>query len=191
MELEQLEDVLSDNCQKMAKEKMSGTGCVVTILNLTYKLYKKNKLGNALPLLDTYLKTANYKEFNQIHPHLLRAVVLNLETYVQTYSKNFLKSLFMMMEENAITGVYFLTPNGKFADNKLMAKLQTYGMNRNDSKGLSNTAIVIMLQKMGKTTPKRRNTKTTSTKRYTTRTTFGNKTMKRTRRPSRKTKNNF
>ena len=185
MELEQLEYVLRDNCQKMAKG-IRGTGCVVTILNLTYKLYKKNELGNALPLLEKYLKTANYDDFNQIHPHLLRAVVLNLETYVQKYNIPFLKKLFIMMEEQAITGVYFLTPNGKFADNKLMAKMQTYGMNRNDSKGLSNTAIVIMLQKMEKTTPKRRNTKTTTTR---TRTTLGNKTMKRTRRT--KTKNNF
>ena len=115
------------------------------MLDILFKLHTKDQLPDALPLLEKYLKTDGYDNFNQLHPHLLRAVVLNLDNYVAKYKKAFLINLFMNMEEQAITGIYFLKVNGKFADNKLMAEFQKYPVFPIVFNELSNTAIIMML----------------------------------------------
>lgn len=159
--MNQLESVLSENCPNMLKG-IRGTRCIDNTLELLYQLYKKNELENALPILEKYVKTEDYKNFKQIHPHLLRAVVLNLDNYIQKYSKQFLNYLFMIMEEHAITGIYFLRHNGNFADNKLMAKFQTYDVFPINFNELSNTVIIMMLQNTK--TSIRRNTPMSKTK---------------------------
>ena len=142
--LEQLENVLETNCQNMLVGN-KGTRCIDSMLDILFELHKKNQLPDALPLLEKYLKTDDYTDFNQLHPHLLRAVVLNLDNYVRKYNKGFLINLFMNMEEHAITGIYFLKENGKFADNKLMEEFQKYTVFPIVFNEMSNTAIIMML----------------------------------------------
>ena len=143
-QLKQLEVVLKTNCKEMLSGT-SGTRCIDSMLDILFKLHEKGQLPDALPLLEEYLKTAKYTNFNQLHPHLLRAVVLNLDNYVAKYNKGFLNNLFMNMEEQAITGIYLLQKNGTFADNKLMAEFQKYPVFPIVFNELSNTAIIMML----------------------------------------------
>ena len=167
-QLKQLEVVLKTNCKEMLSGT-SGTRCIDSMLDILFKLHEKGQLPDALPLLEEYLKTAKYTNFNQLHPHLLRAVVLNLDNYVAKYNKGFLNNLFMNMEEQAITGIYLLQKNGTFADNKLMAEFQKYPVFPIVFNELSNTAIIMMLNSKKNNI----NTKTpgfrTNSKKYTAR----------------------
>ena len=167
-QLKQLEVVLKTNCKEMLSGT-SGTRCIDSMLDILFKLHEKGQLPDALPLLEEYLKTAKYTNFNQLHPHLLRAVVLNLDNYVAKYNKGFLNNLFMNMEEQAITGIYLLQKNGTFADNKLMAEFQKYPIFPIVFNELSNTAIIMMLNSKKNNI----NTKTpgfrTNSKKYTAR----------------------
>jgi len=173
--LKQLESILKTNCQNMLKKEEEkqiqkqkqkqkknflkskyktssmktkdthGTHCIDHMLDILFELYEKGQLPDALPLLEQYLKTADYTKFNKIHFHLLRTVVFELEEYVKKYNKGFLNNLFMNMEEQAITGIYLLQKNGTFADNKLMAEFQKYPVFPIVFNELSNTAIIMML----------------------------------------------
>ena len=180
--LKQLKDVLEKNCQNMLGGKR-GTRCIDSMLDILFELHKKNQLPDALPLLEEYLKTDDYTDFNQLHPHLLRAVVLNLDNYVRKYNKGFLINLFMNMEEHAITGIYFLKENGKFADNKLMEEFQKYTVFPIVFNEMSNTAIIMMLNSINTKTPGFRSNsrKYTSRRRPTnTRHTNASKTKRNT-----------
>jgi hypothetical protein len=165
----------------MKTKDTHGTHCIDHMLDILFKLHNneqlhnndqlhtKHQLPDALPLLEKYLKTADYTKFNKLHFHLLRAVVLNLDNYVAKYNKGFLINLFMNMEEQAITGIYFLQKNGTFADNRLMAEFQKYPIFSIVFNELSNTAIIMMLNSKKKSI----NTKTpgfrTNSKKYTAR----------------------
>lgn len=166
--LEQLESILKTNCQNMLDGKR-GTRCIDSMLDILFKLHNKDQLPDALLLLEEYLKTDDYNNFDQLHPHLLRTVVFKLEEYVKKYNKGFLINLFMNMEEQAITGIYFLKENGTFADNKLMAEFQKYPVFPIVFNEMSNTAIIMMLNSKKKSI----NTKTpgfrTNSKKYTAR----------------------
>lgn len=129
----------------MKTKDTHGTHCIDHMLDILFELYEKGQLPDALPLLEQYLKTADYTKFNKIHFHLLRTVVFELEEYVKKYNKGFLNNLFMNMEEQAITGIYLLQKNGTFADNKLMAEFQKYPVFPIVFNELSNTAIIMML----------------------------------------------
>ena len=149
----------------MKTKDTHGTHCIDHMLDILFELYEKGQLPDALPLLEQYLKTADYTKFNKIHFHLLRTVVFELEEYVKKYNKGFLNNLFMNMEEQAITGIYLLQKNGTFADNKLMAEFQKYPVFPIVFNELSNTAIIIMLENINTKTPGFR----TNSKKYTAR----------------------
>jgi len=183
--LEQLFSVLKNNCKKMLSGT-SGTRCIDSMLDILFKLHTKDQLPDALPLLEEYLKTDKYKNFNQLHPHLLRTVVFKLEEYVEKYNKKFLINLFMNMEEQAITGIYFLQENGKFADNKLMEEFQKYPVFPIVFNELSNTAIIMMLNSKKNNNNINNNTKTpgfsSHRKKYTARRRGANTRGANTRR---------
>ena len=217
--LKQLESILKTNCQNMLKKEEEkqiqkqiqkqkknflkskyktssmktkdthGTHCIDHMLDILFELYEKGQLPDALPLLEQYLKTADYTKFNKIHFHLLRTVVFELEEYVKKYNKGFLNNLFMNMEEQAITGIYLLQKNGTFADNKLMAEFQKYPVFPIVFNELSNTAIIMMLNSKKnnintKTPGFRTNSRTYTARRRpaanTRRTTNASKTKKNT-----------
>ena len=148
----------------MKTKDTHGTHCIDHMLDILFELYEKGQLPDALPLLEQYLKTADYTKFNKIHFHLLRTVVFELEEYVKKYNKGFLNNLFMNMEEQAITGIYVLQKNGTFADNKLMAEFQKYPVFPIVFTEMSNTAIIMMLENINTKTPGFRS----HSKKYTT-----------------------
>ncbi len=52
-----------------------------------------------------------FYQYKSLHYLLLRNIVLNMDAYKKDYGSNFLKPLlFMVLEENAITGIYAMPP---------------------------------------------------------------------------------
>ena len=102
--------------------------CTSKILQLVHKLWitpvEEGGWGKTFPdnwlvpgatfymlMNELLMPVDQFYQYKSLHYLLLRNIVLNMDAYKRDYGSNFLKPLlFMVLEENAITGIYAMPP---------------------------------------------------------------------------------